>query len=154
MFAKKAKISQKMCKFRELMVFADFFSRNFAYFLIFFVKLIFAKKFGKYRRKFSHFFAKVLFQWKSYSLLCILLSYEMCKFREKIYANISEEIYEKKTGWEIINYDIIKLKMLSTQSRELSTFFAQLIAAATTLVYCSNSERLTSLTGKLAQKAS
>ena len=62
------------------------------------------------------------------------ISQKMCKFHEKIYANISEEIYVKKTGWEIINYDIRKLKMLSTQSRELSTFFAQLIAAATTLM--------------------
>ena len=50
----------------------------------------------------------------------------MRKFREKIYSKIfwgeNVKILRKKYEREIINYDIIKLLMLSSQSKELKKF--------------------------------
>ena len=61
----------------------------------------------------------------------ILYFFAFRSLAKKNFGGKNAKILRKEYGKEIINYDIIKLLMLSSQSREFYKFFAQLIVAAT-----------------------
>ena len=92
---------------------------------------IFSKK--NFRRKFrilSHFVR--LRKAQNFAVICFTKNSNICLTQKcehfaKSNENFFQENLMRKYGRELINYDIVKLLMLSSQSREFQKFFAQLI---------------------------
>ena len=93
--------------------------------LLLFSVLIRRRKF----RTFSHF---VCVQ-KTRKLKFFFAKFRFNQFREKcqFLSKSNMRAFRYKNGREIIDYDIIKLLMLNFRSRESTSFFLQLIVAAT-----------------------